>query len=381
MILTTAARCLIGESVQFDLPQPRMVVDPRANFPRNWRFRCVNQYHGNSTKVTVTRIDDTYPSKDESLDGAFTMRVYDQDTEIVPDFHATYYTYLGVNGEHAPLETTSLFVGPSVTIIKEVAFLDCRRIKTCFMCDSVHTIEESAFADCSDMKVIRLSRNLKWIKDGAFNGCSSLDALFLPPSIIQIDDDAFYACEKIRILSLPLTTSSMPHLGEGILRDCRTFFQTTKIPEYEFDEYEIDNFIEEVINNNDLVNHSIIKFYKNLPPLNRTCLDVNVTARSIIDCIHENGRSPVSSRDHGGMTPLHILAMNPNADTGSILACANFNVDMVITRDNRGKTPLDYLIDYGNIDGLTSLVTILCMHRDIIMEWEFDTPMFCIING
>ncbi len=55
-------------------------------------------------------------------------------------------------------------------------------------------------------------------------------------------------------------------------------------------------------------------------------------------------------RDHNGMTPLHILALNPYADSGSLVACFEANMNAVFEDDNINNTPLDYLRKY-NVEG------------------------------
>lgn len=158
-----------SKSVQVELPRHNMVIDPRPQNTLLW-FHCI--YHDNGTTITLTRNDNFYEC------GPFTSRVYDPATEVVPDFNSTTYDYLGVDGEHAPRETTVLFIDPSAKIIKKEAFCDFKRIEKCFMHDGVYTIEEYAFAGCYNMKVIRLSRKLKWIEYRAFYFRDSLRLSF-----------------------------------------------------------------------------------------------------------------------------------------------------------------------------------------------------------
>eukprot|EP00553_Chaetoceros_curvisetus_P013206 CAMPEP_0204640724 /NCGR_PEP_ID=MMETSP0717-20131115/48415_1 /ASSEMBLY_ACC=CAM_ASM_000666 /TAXON_ID=230516 /ORGANISM="Chaetoceros curvisetus" /LENGTH=105 /DNA_ID=CAMNT_0051661221 /DNA_START=114 /DNA_END=427 /DNA_ORIENTATION=+ len=103
MLLFTAARCVLGKSVQVKLPKRNMVIDPRPNNQRQRtqehftcslflkfnRFECV--YHVDGTTVTLTRVvDEVFEAyeNDEAValnraveqdyyDGPFQFRVYD----------------------------------------------------------------------------------------------------------------------------------------------------------------------------------------------------------------------------------------------------------------------------------------------------------------
>ena len=357
MILLTAAKCLLGESVQIELPRPNMVIDPRVNNERKCKFEFV--YHDDSTTVTLTRTDH------KVCRGPFQFRVYDPTTESVPDFHSTTYTYMGVEGEKAPRKTTVLIIDPSVKIIREKTFEKCWSIRKCFMHDGVQFIEKDAFSQCSNMKMIRLSRTLRRIGLDAFYACTSLHALFLPSSLEKIEWWAFRRCNNIRILSLPLDID-ISQMGRAMIDGCHTFFATTRIQRYQWTSY--------ILTNQNEVHESIIGFYSNQPPLHQACLDTNITALTINNFIRTHGTAGASITDHDGMTPLHILAMNPHADAGTILACFGANMNAAFASDSRYKTPLDYLMEYHDVEVHTSLVAALCLHRDMIKR---DREFLC----
>ncbi len=382
MILLTAAKCLIGGSVQFELPKRNMVIDPRPNqqrvpirnennillyYHRFGRFKCV--YHNNGMKVTLTRVgieafedDETHlvlnivtrGANKKYFKGPFEFRVYDPEIETVPSFISNTYTYLGIDGEKAPADTTTLIIDQSVKNIQEEAFACCWNLKKCIMNDGVETIGMWAFLDCSAMKMIKLSRSLKHIEAQAFESCSSLEAIFLPPSIEKIEAAAFADCTSIRILRL----HSNIEMAETTLIDCDTLFETTQIEGYIF-ELTIGQLV-----NADGVLQSVIDFYNNLPLLHQTCLGTGIHAQAIDDCVDAHGPDTVSRRDHDGMTPLHILAMNPHAEIGVIGACFRLNLNAAFMKDNRGNTPLDYLTVHHDIEHHTFLMASLCMHRE-----------------
>ncbi len=351
MYLAKAAECLPGQSVQLKLLSPNLVIDERCNFPRNCKFNFI--YDAGGTAVTLVRTDCV-----GWQDGPFTFRVYDPKTESLPKFESM-YTYMGIEGERAPREATLIIIDPSVEIIRERAFEECFLLEKCFMHDGVEMIEDGAFRRCSAMSMIRLSRSLKTIGFEAFHSCEALQSIFIPPSITNIGNDAFGLCTNIRTLSLPhnLTISN---IGYDAFYRCDTFLEIAKIQNYTGCERESENFLE--------VHQSMLDFYRKAPTMHRECLNTTVTARSIMDCVNEHGAAVAAITDHDEMTPLHILAMNPHTDEGAILACFHANIHAVLTVDAKNRTPLDYLMAFGDLEVRTSLITALCVHRNIILE-------------
>mmetsp|Transcript_4261 Transcript_4261/g.4874 ORF Transcript_4261/g.4874 Transcript_4261/m.4874 type:complete len:363 (+) Transcript_4261:62-1150(+) len=357
MILLKAAGCLIGESVQIELPSPDIVIDPRPNNDGagRWRFACTYEHHDDGfIKIArLTRIDNEFGY------GPLEFRAYDSTMEVVPLFNTTIYVYFGVDGEKVPSDTTILHIHPSVKVIKKRAFSKRRKIQKCVMHDEVHTIESSAFEKCSSLMIIRLSRGLRHIGRWTFYGCECLEALFLPSNIEEIGFEAFFGCTELRILPIP------PHINLTVHRmflvnACHTLFEIPEIQDYERNE-DNTNY------NFDMVHQSIIDFHQDLPPLHKVCLDTNVTAQNLYDCIEQHGPLTASMTDHDGMTPLHILAMNPHADLASIMACFNMNAQAAFTFDSRGRMPLDYfLLRSHNLNGHNTVVAALCMmHLDM----------------
>ena len=73
------------------------------------------------------------------------------------------------------------------------------------------------------------------------------------------------------------------------------------------------------------------------------CIDSNATTRRITNCIDTHGREAAHFTNYDGMNPLHLLAMNPYATPETIVFCVNANVIALFAKDERGKTPIDYL--------------------------------------
>jgi len=312
--------CNVGETVQVKLPGKNMILDPRPSYPDCIRFDC--NYHDDGITVMLTRID--------SDSGSFSrigMRVYNPAIEVVPTFDSTTtYTYFGNDGEYAPRDATVIIIHPSVTIIKDSAFNFCTRLRRCIMHD----------------RVKRISRR-------AFYACHYLDALFLPSSLVEIGAYAFQNCENMKILSLLPDDLDHVKMGYEFLLGCDTFeeimTQMTGSP--------YRNQMQETLPD----------LYRNLPPLHKACLDINVSAQVIEDTLHTHGVAEAYNTAHGGMTPLHILSLNPHATAECILTCFEVNMNAVFVKDVTGETPLDHLREY-DIDSHIVVIASICIHRD-----------------
>ncbi len=387
-----------GESVEVKLPRPGLVLDPRINERRNrkniepavWKVHC--RYHdddgsdNDGTAVTLTWIDNHH--RPNEILGSFSMRMYDPAIETVPKFDTTFYTYMGEKDERVPHDTTHSNIHPSVRTIKEHAFHGCDKLKQCTLHNRVATIEEHAFG---------------W--------CRSLEALFLPPSVNEIQTSAFCCCENIRILSMPLDIDVANKVGHMVFYRCNSLFDTAGIEQYEsmrqfqdatltimrnlrdqdfnsplpFDlsmqhildgcdtffqttheEYDHGQLMYYFVNersDNNRINQALLHLYRSQSPMHKACLDSNVNVQAIKDCIQTHGSATTYATDHNGMTPLHILAINPHASLGAILACFEVNKSAAFQNDGEDNTPLDYLKEY-NFEYYVSLFQALCLHRE-----------------
>lgn len=344
-----------SNELKVKLPRPNLQIDSRPNNLQNWRFKCT--YNGSDMTATLVRIDD-----DPEWDSILELRVYDPAIETVPSFDSTIYTYMGLDGEKVPQDTTSAIIDPSVRSIKERAFFACKKLRQCIMYDGVETIEFRAFSDCIAMKVIKLSRNLKHIGYRAFYRCTSMDALFLPSSVGHIEDEAFAYCMSIRVLHISPHPNILRNglLGKGVFNSCDTLLHCdTGIKQCN---YCHDGYASNVIYQN------MINFHHNLHPFHRTCLDINVTAKKIYDFVERYGAESAAITDHNGMTPLHILSINPHATIGSIVTCFHIYANAALIRDTRGKSPLDYLQEYDHVEAYTSLIEALCVYRNATLR-------------
>ena len=161
----------------------------------------------------------------------------------------------------------------------------------------------------------------------------------------------------MRILSLPPTINT-EQIGRCILRRCRALFRITQVQEYDF-----------VDDNSEEVHQSLLNFHHILPPLHKACLETNVSVQSIHDCIRVHGRATAFAKAYDGMTPFHILAMNPHTSPASFVACLELNICAAVVRDDYlGLSPIDYLWEYSNIECIISLIQVLCLHREANSE-------------
>ena len=98
-------------------------------------------------------------------------------------------------------------------------------------------------------------------------------------------------------------------------------------------------------------------------PFHKLCYDSSVTTNQINEYLNENGNDSALTVDpYHGMTPLHVLTMNPHAPADAIAALFESNTEAAFLRDNKRNTPLDYAKEY-NVDGFASMMSILCIHR------------------
>ncbi len=112
------------------------------------------------------------------------------------------------------------------------------------------------------------------------------------------------------------------------------------------------------------INQAIIRFYVQIPPMHKTCLSTDVSSQTIHTCFRTYGPVTAFMTDHDGMTPLHILTMNPHATPASILTCLNLNINAAFMRDDSDMMPMDYLWKYERLESLFTVIQSLCLHRD-----------------
>lgn len=347
--------CAAGESIEVKLPREGLVMDTRANFPQDIRFAPI-RYHDDGITATLTRIVRHGCSGTDCVGKTFSMRMFDPKTEEVPNFNTTTYVYYGLPDERA-FWTSQVIIHPSVKVIRKGAFDE----------------------GCCGVRRVIMHRNVEVIEDRAFLECLCLHSVFLPPSIKKIGDRAFGGCENMRILSVPQSIAmNTSQIGKGFLQGCFDYFNMTKIP---YDEEDWESW-----DNNEEIKESFMNFHRNLHPLYQVCMDFDVSAQSIRECIATHGPAAAYSTDYGdGMTPMHILVLNPQAadDAGAILTLFHANMsailepysyfgngdatecDDIVEEANAidDRSPLECLMEI-NADTHLSVIAALCKHRE-----------------
>eukprot|EP01083_Nonionella_stella_P047355 126738_1 len=264
------------------------------------------------------------------------------------------YLYRGLYNESVPELVTHVIVDCSVTVIKKFAFGNCGRLVSVVMTDNVKRIEEWAFCGCDALRYVRLSKTLEHIGEGAFQRCESLEALFLPSTLKSIQDEAFADCDSFRLLILSHDID-LSNVGMDIISST-AIYQIAEAHNY---------FGDPRTDPNGLINHRVNEWlfhHMDVAPFHKLCYDSYITTQLINDYLIAHGDDAALQIDpHHGMTPLHILAMNPHAPVHAILALLKANINAASVRDREGKTPLYYALHY-NPYALVRMISCLREH-------------------
>ena len=272
------------------------------------------------------------------------------------------HIYRGLDDEEIPWDVTHVIIDNSVAVIEEEAFYGRAYLVSVIMHDNVKRIEGYAFWDCIALRIIRLSKILEYIGEEAFDGCESLEALFLPSTLKEIEKWAFDLCQSLRLLILPIYIEIF---DGAVFRD--TGIQ--RIAEHAGVEYEmmeggdIDEYTDE--------SHRRLKewliHHMDASPFHKLCYNSSITTKQLNDYLTDTDHGDDSALTIDidaihGMTPLHMLSMNPHAPADAAAVFLNVNMEVAFCMDNQGKTPIDYARDY-NVGGLIVMIGSLCNHR------------------
>jgi len=134
-----------SNSIDVQFEHDDAVFDTRHMGGQTW---CKFTFSVKGRILTITRIDE-----DGGWEYAFYLRAY-LPTENIPDFASTVYTYWGLPHERAPKDTTKVIFHPSVTIIQQDAFFQCKSLERVTIPDTVTRIEYGAFYGCDSLRFI-----------------------------------------------------------------------------------------------------------------------------------------------------------------------------------------------------------------------------------
>ena len=104
----------------------------------------------------------------------------------------------------------------------------------------------------------------------------------------------------------------------------------------------------------------------NESPFHKLCYHSSITTKHLNEYLNEHGNDSVFQIDAiRGMSPLHMLTMNPHAPAESFAALLDSNMEAVYSAlDNQDNTPLYFARD-NNVGGFVGMITGLCNHRHI----------------
>uniref|UniRef100_A0A7S3QJ06 Leucine-rich repeat domain-containing protein n=1 Tax=Chaetoceros debilis TaxID=122233 RepID=A0A7S3QJ06_9STRA len=272
------------------------------------------------------------------------------------------YRGFGRRKEKVPWDVTHVIVDESVTKIQGGAFKGKAHLVSVIMGDNVSRIEDQAFYCCGALSFLRLSNVLEFIGEAAFSTCNSLEAVFLPSTVRRIETEAFMYCASMKLLILPDDID--PDNVCDLIIDCNGLehIAAASDVEYEFESDSIFLSDESIRRVKEWLIHHMDE-----SPFQKLCYDTSVTASKINDYLDENvpGSALHVERIHG-MTPLHMLTMNPHAPADAIAALFVSNMEAIFQSDHQERDPLDNARTY-NADGLVATIAALCNHRQTFL--------------
>ena len=81
--------------------------------------------------------------------------------------------------------------------------------------------------------------------------------------------------------------------------------------------------------------------------LTQTCYNLSVTTKRLNDYLNEHGTvAAIAIESIHGMTPLHMLSMNPHAPADTVAALLDVNKEVAFRLDSQKKTTFDYGREY-----------------------------------
>jgi hypothetical protein len=263
---------------------------------------------------------------------------------------------------------THIEIPPKVTKIGSDAFHYCEGLKHLRIPSSVVEIGTSAFACCQQLTSVHLLGNLRTIEEGTFYECSSLTHARIPSSVTRIERGAFADCTRLISLELPEGLEMIDGDAEydseydsddiedfPNIYDCYSLVNLVVPSEQRFQQIDVyydDQFMEglklrhvassftDLVSKlqhrfDDLPVHRLC-YYQSYYPLTEAMENM----RRSMDADPAAG----NKMDAFGMTPFHILALSQTPNHSLFQALMKvYKVDIILTRDKFGSTPIDYL--------------------------------------
>ncbi|VEU38587.1 unnamed protein product [Pseudo-nitzschia multistriata] len=276
---------------------------------------------------------------------------------------------IGVHAFFGCQSLTSINIPKSVTTICDFAFCKCSSLKSIAIPEGVETIPEGAFFRCEELSSIHIPKGVKSIGRGAFAGCYWLSSIGIPKGVTSIGKRAFKGCESLTSIYIP---SGVKEIGSGAFSGClqllvvaipkgtkdidsSTFEGCKKLRRFSIshetpDEIEGDNATVRTEGDASTVRNIADRLhlrFKDLP-LHLACYRAN--GQNIEALTASLPKEDARKTDMYNLTPLHILAGNPNASERMIRNVVEKCPDAVTRIDNAlGMSPLHFAsINPGN---------------------------------
>ena len=179
-------------------------------------------------------------------------------------------------------------------------------------------------------------------------------------------------CRSMRLLIMPHEIDLNNQVGKDIIG--KTHIQ--QIAEIEITDVEYcwdDEYFGDVLTDeSNLQVNEWLFHHMDEAPFHKICYNSSISTKQLNIYLQEHGNDAALAIDpYYGMTPLHMLSMNPYAPADTTAALLEVNVETTFSLDNEGKIPLDYARDY-NVGGLVAMINALCNHRNSASRAQVD---------
>lgn len=113
-------------------------------------------------------------------------------------------------------EFYSLIIPAGISLIKEKAFADLKRLHNIVLPEGLQEIEDNAFDNCFNLTKVNFPNSIRIIGERAFS-YTDLYTVVLPSQIETIKSEAFASCYKLTTIVIP---RSVINMGSDVLRGC-----------------------------------------------------------------------------------------------------------------------------------------------------------------
>jgi len=101
-----------------------------------------------------------------------------------------------------------------------MAFTDCKKLKTVTLPEGMKTIPIYMFWDCPALTTVTVPEGLETISRGAFLQCTALTSITLPSSIRTIGKQAFEGCTNLMTVTIPDSVKTIRFTNNGEFAGC-----------------------------------------------------------------------------------------------------------------------------------------------------------------